>query len=153
MIRRPPRSTLFPYTTLFRSRGVDDTLIEGNHIVQSATYRISPVISWGAATDARAAVSEQNRRTIIRNNYRSEEHTSELQSRQYLVCRLLLEKKNNYVIRHATSRLAIGVQVFRQLLRVFALHHCVYQLQPVLTVLRLQVHSQIAREHACTPAT
>src|SRR3712207_8415914 len=72
MIRRPPRSTLFPYTTLFRS--VDD--------------RLDVALGDDALDlDLRAQVVRQLRS-------RSEEHTSELQSRQYLVCRLLLEKKN-----------------------------------------------------------
>src|SRR3712207_8421059 len=70
MIRRPPRSTLFPYTTLFRSRG----LPRGRRRV------VYP----------EDVVQDQPRAVL-----RSEEHTSELQSRQYLVCRLLLEKKNN----------------------------------------------------------
>src|SRR5438445_3876344 len=73
MIRRPPRSTLFPYTTLFRS----------------------PVID-GYTGDQRFYLGFAQ---VWRRNYRSEEHTSELQSRQYLVCRLLLEKKKN--IAHA----------------------------------------------------
>src|SRR3712207_8879241 len=81
MIRRPPRSTLFPYTTLFRS--------------DPAFARVSP----GLVTTLRAlreASDEGLRRVEFLGGderYRSEEHTSELQSRQYLVCRLLLEKK------------------------------------------------------------
>src|SRR3712207_6909195 len=71
MIRRPPRSTLFPYTTLFRSSG---------------QFRR---IDLGA--DAIAEIDL----LLFRRAHRSEEHTSELQSRQYLVCRLLLEKKKN----------------------------------------------------------
>src|SRR3712207_8799111 len=75
MIRRPPRSTLFPYTTLFRSTST------GN--AATRRRRTSPgVRRWGR---------RRSRRCSPR---RSEEHTSELQSRQYLVCRLLLEKKN-----------------------------------------------------------
>src|SRR5947209_12125666 len=77
MIRRPPRSTLFPYTTLFRSR------IEK----QAAGHRYVQQHEIGCA--ARGARDQRNRS-------RSEEHTSELQSRQYLVCRLLLEKKKQY---------------------------------------------------------
>src|SRR5436309_8909246 len=73
MIRRPPRSTLFPYTTLFRSTGVT---------VGTPTY-MSP--EQCATTEEVTGASDQ----------RSEEHTSELQSRENLVCRLLLEKKNN----------------------------------------------------------
>src|SRR3712207_8172826 len=76
MIRRPPRSTLFPYTTLFRSM-----IMPG---VQ---------IGHGAVVASRAVVTRNvEPYTIVAGN-RSEEHTSELQSRQYLVCRLLLEKK------------------------------------------------------------
>src|SRR3712207_7938486 len=92
MIRRPPRSTLFPYTTLFRSRlpplrGVDgdrDELRQG----RPRPDRL-PGGPRGAADDRPGAVP---RPPAVG---RSEEHTSELQSRQYLVCRLLLEKKNN----------------------------------------------------------
>src|SRR3712207_9198028 len=84
MIRRPPRSTLFPYTTLFRSlvrqpRGVDDL----------DPHRFNP-----------SAGPESNGcRRLPAPFPRSEEHTSELQSRQYLVCRLLLEKKNPLILR------------------------------------------------------
>src|SRR3712207_7795380 len=97
MIRRPPRSTLFPYTTLFRSRALDpirrrhveepfghgivrgDVLRQQEVLVQRQVFRQSDLLEGPA-------------------DPRSEEHTSELQSRQYLVCRLLLEKKktNNY---------------------------------------------------------
>src|SRR3712207_7376226 len=76
MIRRPPRSTLFPYTTLFRS---------------------PPVPSWTGATIAPASPLGPPSTSSLRP-FRSEEHTSELQSRQYLVCRLLLEKKKNNTI-------------------------------------------------------
>src|SRR3712207_7484265 len=96
MIRRPPRSTLFPYTTLFRSLVggvVDDELgddaqpvrvrrvEEGAEVLDRAVLRVDRLV----ARDVVAVVLERRRR--------SEEHTSELQSRQYLVCRLLLEKK------------------------------------------------------------
>src|SRR3712207_8555694 len=96
MIRRPPRSTLFPYTTLFRSRGVvDDVLgrleVEGGEAVDDdlATHP-----QHGGDADDREK-PEQLRHTENETAARSEEHTSELQSRQYLVCRLLLEKKKN----------------------------------------------------------
>src|SRR3712207_7050782 len=78
MIRRPPRSTLFPYTTLFRSSVSQRSARDG--LPQSTTQRSTP--------------SPSRLRTRERSSCRrSEEHTSELQSRQYLVCRLLLEKK------------------------------------------------------------
>src|SRR3712207_7137465 len=82
MIRRPPRSTLFPYTTLFRSsaRG------------PRATTRSPPRTSSSIRSAFPAPRLARRRRSPRRR--RSEEHTSELQSRQYLVCRLLLEKKN-----------------------------------------------------------
>src|SRR3712207_8436486 len=80
MIRRPPRSTLFPYTTLFRSKG---RWFRG-------TVRSRPG-SDGPAVRSAAATMRVVRRRVV--HMRSEEHTSELQSRQYLVCRLLLEKK------------------------------------------------------------
>src|SRR2546422_3190046 len=79
MIRRPPRSTLFPYTTLFRS-----TVLESAETATPATLRPLP--------PDRPEITEFCRRLL---NSRSEEHTSELQSRLHLVCRLLLEKKKN----------------------------------------------------------
>src|SRR3712207_7623768 len=82
MIRRPPRSTLFPYTTLFRSE-VGAVAAEVDHRV----HRARPT--------QRAPARQVDRAT---DQARSEEHTSELQSRQYLVCRLLLEKKNNQLL-------------------------------------------------------
>src|SRR3712207_7011220 len=94
MIRRPPRSTLFPYTTLFRScagwrnRSLETT--EPHAATMSGHHELSPHQRGGRAmwdTGGGAAANCGARRT------RSEEHTSELQSRQYLVCRLLLEKK------------------------------------------------------------
>src|SRR3712207_8419177 len=95
MIRRPPRSTLFPYTTLFRSCRSARTPRLGGMVVPC-----SPPDSHAERTMAQQRNAEGNneqRRTKAREA-RSEEHTSELQSRQYLVCRLLLEKKNkNYL--------------------------------------------------------
>src|SRR3712207_7232456 len=92
MIRRPPRSTLFPYTTLFRSQAAKLQAEGGRAFVSQA---LRPYVS--------AALAEQDpsRPTLIvagddkQARDRSEEHTSELQSRQYLVCRLLLEKKKH----------------------------------------------------------
>src|SRR3712207_3155886 len=87
MIRRPPRSTLFPYTTLFRSRG---DLIAA---VQEAPEPVREVSVTVCQLHERPLRVED--RVLLRHGTRrSEEHTSELQSRQYLVCRLLLEKKN-----------------------------------------------------------
>src|SRR3712207_6975546 len=88
MIRRPPRSTLFPYTTLFRSVGVDDRrqLAPGQLAVLGVGDRREHLAAPGALGQVHDA------RRGGRGD-RSEEHTSELQSRQYLVCRLLLEKK------------------------------------------------------------
>src|SRR3712207_7184585 len=98
MIRRPPRSTLFPYTTLFRSplpRVVGATPTRF-YLPRSPSYQVS-----STPTDF---TELQNGKYRHHDEYgvqspsgqRSEEHTSELQSRQYLVCRLLLEKKNTY---------------------------------------------------------
>src|SRR3989442_10880559 len=81
MIRRPPRSTLFPYTTLFRSRPPRPLCLEFNR--------------WTCATSWSSVRTNESRR--------SEEHTSELQSRPHLVCRLLLEKKNNDRFDHPTQ--------------------------------------------------
>src|SRR2546422_7470360 len=82
MIRRPPRSTLFPYTTLFRSLLAHVLLLAGR--TADAAARLDPLQDY-AGTDASTAFLM----------VRSEEHTSELQSRLHLVCRLLLEKKKN----------------------------------------------------------
>src|SRR3712207_8131457 len=85
MIRRPPRSTLFPYTTLFRS------LVRAEAVVLAGggdRRTEQPLVLVHGLDDGRA--EEQELEVLVR---RSEEHTSELQSRQYLVCRLLLEKK------------------------------------------------------------
>src|SRR3712207_7375273 len=85
MIRRPPRSTLFPYTTLFRSRSEQQILLA----LRSGAMRGDEL--FRAATKANESAIYLGDLPFI--TYRSEEHTSELQSRQYLVCRLLLEKK------------------------------------------------------------
>src|SRR3712207_7192994 len=89
MIRRPPRSTLFPYTTLFRSLEVE--------LPAERTTVIEPRFLLGLPNEAdalRAALRAPHASAPLRERVpRSEEHTSELQSRQYLVCRLLLEKK------------------------------------------------------------
>src|SRR3712207_8592129 len=98
MIRRPPRSTLFPYTTLFRSRlavGLFHANIEGGEHL--ATHKI---LTTHVDATQQLLVVDGEGRNFIHSCFcfylviRSEEHTSELQSRQYLVCRLLLEKKN-----------------------------------------------------------
>src|SRR3712207_7855084 len=95
MIRRPPRSTLFPYTTLFRSGGFPLTL-ETKRIAPGATntWRLRAVGMDGGVAYSTAS-PKAVWRFALRDGRRSEEHTSELQSRQYLVCRLLLEKKKN----------------------------------------------------------
>src|SRR3712207_7887184 len=88
MIRRPPRSTLFPYTTLFRSESFARYLAAGINMALGTDTAPQSMLE---AMKFAAVVSKiVDRRTEVR----SEEHTSELQSRQYLVCRLLLEKKN-----------------------------------------------------------
>src|SRR3712207_7737374 len=89
MIRRPPRSTLFPYTTLFRSKHASSLAALAAPTVNSY-HRLVP----GFEAPVYAAWSRGNRSAVLRVP-RSEEHTSELQSRQYLVCRLLLEKKKS----------------------------------------------------------
>src|SRR3712207_7740518 len=95
MIRRPPRSTLFPYTTLFRSEGlgVPDA---GGGPVEVGADGVSEERHRRRAAGVRGKCRPARRHgaTFARSAVRSEEHTSELQSRQYLVCRLLLEKKD-----------------------------------------------------------
>src|SRR3712207_6924793 len=100
MIRRPPRSTLFPYTTLFRSLtngtpplALRDVPGNGHRVLRRLVAQYCAVDEYvGVAPDRGGEVSVvlQGQPVVAR----SEEHTSELQSRQYLVCRLLLEKKN-----------------------------------------------------------
>src|SRR3712207_8801231 len=93
MIRRPPRSTLFPYTTLFRSCSNRSRYGAGHRLRIPGSIARSPSYGGGRSPCRRAVVPSPRRREC-----RSEEHTSELQSRQYLVCRLLLEKKNKQII-------------------------------------------------------
>src|SRR3712207_7102204 len=99
MIRRPPRSTLFPYTTLFRSSTSHN---EPSREPDRAKVRVPRRPSARAITAASCLANGSARRSsspTLRVS-RSEEHTSELQSRQYLVCRLLLEKKKYQHPRH-----------------------------------------------------
>src|SRR3712207_8434805 len=86
MIRRPPRSTLFPYTTLFRSNELAVSVMTARR-------------DAGSRGDERPG--KRGQLWVEHDANRSEEHTSELQSRQYLVCRLLLEKKNKHI--HTTN--------------------------------------------------
>src|SRR2546422_5183755 len=99
MIRRPPRSTLFPYTTLFRSLAEDNPV---NQQVATAMLlkRGHQVDVVGNGREAVDAVGKESYDLVhglatVADDIRSEEHTSELQSRLHLVCRLLLEKKKN----------------------------------------------------------
>src|SRR5437660_7759356 len=100
MIRRPPRSTLFPYTTLFRSRG--QTVSCKPRSRDSPRSRWRPVEAPGSRRFAR-----------ISRNLRSEEHTSELQSRGHLVCRLLLEKKKKKNKKTKTRLSICDMQVYK----------------------------------------
>src|SRR3712207_8615402 len=90
MIRRPPRSTLFPYTTLFRSHLLSEIRAYGQAVivVDQVPVKLAPDVLKN--TNLKLA-----HRIVSGDDRRSEEHTSELQSRQYLVCRLLLEKKKH----------------------------------------------------------
>src|SRR5207244_11008667 len=89
-IRPPPRSTLFPYTTLFRSKDLEPSDTRGRPLIGTCHA------SW---------IQEQNAASLfVSRHVRSEEHTSELQSPDHLVCRLLLEKKNKKKTRHNNSQ-------------------------------------------------
>src|SRR5258707_1900549 len=99
MIRRPPRSTLFPYTTLFRSRETHDLQERSAARGGAAGHAVRVHRDRGLGAEQHGGGPG-----IVR----SEEHTSELQSRQYLVCRLLLEKKNS----RSSSRLASDSMIF-----------------------------------------
>src|SRR3712207_8103456 len=94
MIRRPPRSTLFPYTTLFRSWSIRLVRTGIELTVLAVGWLLGGTVGLGTVAYALA---------IGPLTQRSEEHTSELQSRQYIVCRLLLEKKNNNPNTHDLS--------------------------------------------------
>src|SRR3712207_8598920 len=99
MIRRPPRSTLFPYTTLFRSGGFIPGIRAGKPTEDYLSYVLSRITLPGSLYLGLVALIPLIALVLVNANQnfpfgRSEEHTSELQSRQYLVCRLLLVKKN-----------------------------------------------------------
>src|SRR3712207_7314929 len=100
MIRRPPRSTLFPYTTLFRSKMNENATtrsrMEPSNVSQAGSVLARRFLGRLAAGDLLGRPEGLARRDFGALLWRSEEHTSELQSRQYLVCRLLLEKKKHH---------------------------------------------------------
>src|SRR3989475_6365758 len=100
MIRRPPRSTLFPYTTLFRSSGVADVLVA------------TDIAARGIDVDGIRMVVNFD----VPNDPRSEEHTSELQSQSNLVCRLLLEKKKKITIKLTSQHKQIRKCTYRSTL-------------------------------------
>src|SRR5687768_17715945 len=93
MIRRPPRSTLFPYTTLFRSVAEFHESLDGDELVEGVGEVVRLVLEHGEIGQGERSF-RRVRVPVDRVGDRSEEHTSELQSRLHLVCRLLLEKKN-----------------------------------------------------------
>src|SRR3712207_8312240 len=99
MIRRPPRSTLFPYTTLFRS-GVPTEVAGLQLVIAGKQLREVRVVGAVLPTSRSAILHQEGATCRIGREVvlRSEEHTSELQSRQYLVCRLLLEKKKKTIL-------------------------------------------------------
>src|SRR3712207_7651447 len=96
MIRRPPRSTLFPYTTLFRSNHIE---VDGTVYKIVEFQHVKPGKGGAFVRTKLRRASDGNviDKTFRAGEKRSEEHTSELQSRQYLVCRLLLEKKKKRI--------------------------------------------------------
>src|SRR3989442_8460177 len=100
MIRRPPRSTLFPYTTLFRSPREGTELEPGEH---AREHRTDGRVTAIAVRDPRAAAAARDGPRRPGRHVRSEEHTSELQSRPHLVCHLLLEKKKTALIKRSRN--------------------------------------------------
>src|SRR3712207_7736775 len=102
MIRRPPRSTLFPYTTLFRS--CDDAMPWYVEAILGLGAWLAGLLLCGSIAGLLAVTLGLDEPFLPLLVLRSEEHTSELQSRQYLVCRLLLEKKNQYLVTSHTNR-------------------------------------------------
>src|SRR2546425_1726511 len=102
MIRRPPRSTLFPYTTLFRSQRIQLGMHVGHVIALEVVVDVHlPVCAYVVLDPA----GERELADVGRRDARSEEHTSELQSLAYLVCRLLLEKKKKIIHERSMFRL------------------------------------------------
>src|SRR3712207_6989383 len=102
MIRRPPRSTLFPYTTLFRSqKKIKNKVDRYQAIADRALAAVEPWAKRQGILCPEAIIPKED-------EVRSEEHTSELQSRQYLVCRLLLEKKKIYQTYNISPLIHIG---------------------------------------------
>src|SRR3712207_8613888 len=98
MIRRPPRSTLFPYTTLFRSGQIEHVLVSRpDHSLALARCDLQQRLGDPLLSPPSARLPRKPALLVGREGGRSEEHTSELQSRQYLVCRLLLEKKKKII--------------------------------------------------------
>src|SRR3712207_7679932 len=101
MIRRPPRSTLFPYTTLFRSLLQQRQFLSGRTL--KGSLHLSTCIHVEQAVSYIRMATWNSFIHSTQSLVRSEEHTSELQSRQYLVCRLLLEKKKTCYISYSSS--------------------------------------------------
>src|SRR2546430_11087130 len=102
MIRRPPRSTLFPYTTLFRSVRNAETDVVRAHLFHAPGFFLEQHADFDPARSQVAQFCQDATQRFARiKNVRSEEHTSELQSQSNLVCRLLLEKKKQYVNRQS----------------------------------------------------
>src|SRR3712207_7419129 len=99
MIRRPPRSTLFPYTTLFRSYAYDIRHLK-DLIIKAIQHKGLAFVDILQPCPTYNDINTREWFQGMDNTDRSEEHTSELQSRQYLVCRLLLEKKKKHTDRH-----------------------------------------------------
>src|SRR5256886_9887523 len=114
MIRRPPRSTLFPYTTLFRSREHPScgSLVRPTaapRLLEAGARREGPARSAPVTGAVGAGASPQGTRGL---DARSEEHTSELQSQSNLVCRLLLEKKTDIVSPHSVCKKSIAASCY-----------------------------------------
>src|SRR3712207_7945929 len=134
MIRRPPRSTLFPYTTLFRSQALMAEAGRQGELVAEATPSgpDNPLLSaaapqpWPKPLDPEA----QARRRAAADE-RSEEHTSELQSRQYLVCRLLLEKKNIKTKNYNNTLTSMPTLLTTHTLRIRRNQNYIIQLSPL----------------------
>src|SRR5688572_31151744 len=101
MIRPPPRSTLFPYTTLFRSFPGDMVTVAGNAAARNGELPIAPGVAGDVLRPGNDILIDDG---LVRLAVRSEEHTSELQSQSNLVCRLLLEKKKHSRSSRVSSR-------------------------------------------------
>src|SRR2546422_5835689 len=127
MIRRPPRSTLFPYTTLFRSGEPEQGMPPVKNLQQSLDIMHEDIAAFDVRQFVEQYGAQLERGQLVRKFVRSEEHTSELQSRLHLVCRLLLEKKKK------KKEAAVDIRERRNITNILHDHLPLFPIQVTLT--------------------